>query len=199
MDALDKIANGARHRVLCFELNANSHGQIRAVANAMSINTLARDNRMPIVTSANGLQPDGQNDNGWDQGLLFLNPSQTWLQPPGYVTQMMARNDLPKLVKCEVSAGSHLDVTATLSEDGKAMVLQVVNTGAAESAVISFDGFKPTKSAVHVTELVGPSNAANTADRPHAVVPRQSDWTYDSKPDAGRAFPAQSFTILRFE
>ena len=32
----------------------------------------------PVTTSANCLQPDGQNDNGWDQGLLFLNPSQVW-------------------------------------------------------------------------------------------------------------------------
>ena len=42
--------------------------------------------------SANCLQPDGQNDNDWDQGLLFLNPSQVWLQPPGYVTAIVARN-----------------------------------------------------------------------------------------------------------
>ena len=44
--------------------------------------------------------PTSQNDNGWNQGLLFLNPSQVWLQPPGYVTQMLARNYLPQ--RCEV-------------------------------------------------------------------------------------------------
>ena len=49
-----------------------------------------RDGRVPICTSANGLQPDGQNDNGWDQGLLFLNTSQVWLQPPGYAAQMFS-------------------------------------------------------------------------------------------------------------
>ena len=52
---------------------------------------IERDGRLPIATSANCLQPDRQNDNGWNQGLLFLNPSQVWLQPPGYVTQMLSR------------------------------------------------------------------------------------------------------------
>ena len=32
-----------------------------------------------------------QNDNGWNQGLLFLSPSQVWAQPPYYVTQMDSR------------------------------------------------------------------------------------------------------------
>ena len=102
-DALAKIADGARHKVVVFEFNAGNHAQKRALANALAINAIERDGRLPIVTSANGLQPDGQNDNGWDQGLLFLNPSQVWLQPPGYVTQMLSRNYLPQLVKCQVT------------------------------------------------------------------------------------------------
>jgi hypothetical protein len=67
---LDKLANGARHRVVVFELNANNHSQRRALANALAINAIERDGRLPITTSANCLQPDGQNDNGWDQGFL---------------------------------------------------------------------------------------------------------------------------------
>ena len=91
---------------------------------------IERDGRLPIVTSANGLQPDKQNDNGWDQGLLFLNPSKVWLQPPGYVTQMLSRNYLPQRVKCEVTGTKdELDVTAKRSEDGTTLVLQVVNVG----------------------------------------------------------------------
>ncbi len=83
-----------------------------------------RDGRIPIATSANGLQPDGQNDNGWNQGLLFLNPSQVWLQPPGYVTQMLSHNYLPQAVKCDVTGvEGGLDAVATRSEDGKTLVL----------------------------------------------------------------------------
>ena len=96
IDALAKVADGAKHKVVVFEYNAQNHAVRRALGNALATNTIERDGRLPIVTSANCLQPDGQNDNGWDQGLLFLNPSQVWLQPPGYVTQMLARNHLPQ-------------------------------------------------------------------------------------------------------
>ena len=130
IDALDQIAGGARHRVVVFELNANNHSQRRALANALAVNALARDGRLPIVTSANCLQADGQNDNGWNQGLLFYNPSQVWLQPPGYVTQMFSRDYMPRVVTAEVRGGqSRLDVTSTRSDDGKTLVLRVVNPG----------------------------------------------------------------------
>ncbi len=74
-DALQKISNGARFKVLTFEFNSNSHSQKRALANALAIQGIERDGQIPIATAANALQPDGQNDNGWNQGLLFLNPS----------------------------------------------------------------------------------------------------------------------------
>jgi len=201
VNAIDTIANGAQHKVVVFELNANTHGQIRALANAISINTIRRDNRIPVVISANALQPDGQNDNGWDQGLLFLNPSRVWLQPPGYVIQMQAQNNLQQLLQCDVGNESHLDVTAMRSEDGKTLVLQVVNSSAAQSAAISFSGFTPSKSYAHVTCLIATSNtAANTAESPDALSPRESDLDYglnDRK--IVYRFPAQSFTIIRFE
>jgi hypothetical protein len=98
IDALEKVARGAKHKVVVFEYNANNHAVRRALGNALATSAIARDGRIPIVTSANCLQPDHQNDNGWDQGLLFLNPSQIWLQPPGYITQMLSRNYLPQLV-----------------------------------------------------------------------------------------------------
>ena len=127
-DALDKIGEGARHKVAVFELNAGNHAQKRALANALALNAIQHDGRLAVVTSANGLQPDGQNDNGWDQGLLFLNPSQVWLQPPGYVTQMLSINYLPKVADCRVTGvRGGLDAAAARSDDGKTLVLQVVN------------------------------------------------------------------------
>jgi hypothetical protein len=200
IDAIDHLADGAKHRVVVFELNANSHGLTRALANAMSINTIRRDNRIPVVISANGLQPDGQNDNGWDQGLLFLNPSQVWLQSPGYVTQMQARNSEPNMIGAEVKASetAHLDVTATQSEDRKIIILQVVNLGDAESTSINLGGFDSTGATAHLTELAGPLNAANTAQKPGAIVPKE----LSAEITAGKlthVFPPHSFTILRFE
>src|SRR6266478_2958845 len=143
--ALGQIANGANYNVVVFELNANNHSQRRALANALAINAIERDGRLPITTSANCLQPDSQNDNGWNQGLLFLNQSNVWLQPPGYVTRMMARNYLPRIIEAKVEGGDgKLSVTASKSEDGKELVLQVVNLDSqARASEIRVDGFTP--------------------------------------------------------
>jgi len=201
-DALDKLAEGARHRVVVFEFNSGNHAQKRALANAQAINAIERDGRMPIVCVANCLQPDKQNDNGWDQGLLFLNPSQVWLQPPGYLTQMYSKNYQPQLVQCDVSAnGTSLDVVATRSEDGKTLVLQVVNPGdAAVSTRIAISGFRIRKPEAGVTCLSGAMEASNTAERPDAIMPTKKQWPH--KLEAGPAnyeFPAHSATTLRLE
>ena len=196
------MADGARHKVVVFEFNAGNHAQKRALANAQAILAIERDGRIPIATSANGLQPDGQNDNGWNQGLLFLNPSQVWLQPPGYVTQMLSRNYLPQLVQCEVTgAQGQLDASATRSDDGKTIVLQVVNPGdLAMTAQIHIAGFVPVVPTVQVTELSGQPDAVNTAGQPEALVPKQSEWQHEIKEGVtGRAFPPHSFTVMRFE
>jgi hypothetical protein len=198
IDALGKIANGAKHKVVVFEYNAGNHAMRRALGNALATNMIERDGRLPIVTSANGLQPDGQNDNGWNQGLLFLNPAQVWLQPPGYVTQMFSRNGLPMVVKCTVQG--KLDATAKRSEDSAALVLQVVNGGdEAITASIDIAGFTPGKAAAQVTQLAGPLDAVNTAATPNAIVPRQCEWEHGLKDGrTSYTFPARSFTIIRW-
>jgi alpha-L-arabinofuranosidase len=196
--ALDKLADGARHKVVVFELNAGNHALKRALANALATHAIERDGRIPIVCSANGLQPDGQNDNGWDQGLLFLNPAHVWLQPPGYVTRMFARHYLPQRVACQVTGAEHpLDALARRSADGRTLVLQVVNpAGETVTAQVHLAGFVPTKPVAQVTELSGPLDAVNTADQPEAIVPQQRDWPHTN----GRyAFPPHSFTVLRFD
>ncbi len=198
IDAMDKIADGAKHKVLVFELNANNHSQRRALANALAVNAIQRDGRLPITASANCLQPDGQNDNGWDQGLLFLNPSQVWLQPPGYVTQMISRNYQPLVVKCE-SPVQNLDVSATRSEDGKTLVLQVVNLRAKAATVpLKISGFVPTKPVVQVLTLEGALDANNTANAPDAIKPASKQWKHGLKDgETTVTFPAYSFTVIR--
>ena len=89
IEQLGKIAPGAKYKVVIFEYNSGNHAMKRALSNALATNEVERiGNLLPIACSANCLQPDKQNDNGWDQGLLFLNPEKVWLQPPGYVTRM---------------------------------------------------------------------------------------------------------------
>ena len=201
-DALDEIANGAPHKVVVFEFNAGNHTQRRALANALAIQAIERDGRIPIATSANCLQPDGQNDNGWDQGLLFLNPSQVWLQPPGYVTRMFSRNYLRQLVECETSgSNATLSAVATRSRDGRLLVLQVVNSrDKPVEARIRLAGFVPGKPVAEVTELSGPLDATNGAANPEAFIPKRSQWRYDLHDgDTTRVFLPRSVTVIRFE
>jgi len=200
-DALEKIADGARFRLAVFELNADNHDQRRALANALAIQTFEHDGRVPVVTSANCLQPDGQNDNGWDQGLLFLNPSQVWLQPPGYVTRMISRHYQPFLVKSGAqSPGDILNVSAQRSEDGKTLVLQVVNLADKPTlAVIHMAGFTPANPAAAVEELAAPLDAANTAQAPERVIPVEKEWRHDiANGDANFTFQPHSFTLIQF-
>jgi hypothetical protein len=192
IDALAKLAEGAKHRVVIFEFNANNHSLRRALANAAAINLVERDGRIPIATSANCLQPDKQNDNGWNQGLLFLDPSRVWLQPPGYVTQMYSRNYLPNLLQGEVTgAKDTLDVSAKGSDDGRTLVLQVVNpTGKAIPTPIHLAGFVPKESVAQVTELSGALDARNSAADPSSIVPQLRPWKHALKNgDASYTFP----------
>jgi hypothetical protein len=202
IDALDKIADGAKHRVVIFEFNAGNHAQRRALANAAAINAVERDGRLPIATSANCLQPDGQNDNDWNQGLLFLNNSRVWLQPPGYVTQMISRNYEPLLVKSEVQEPQHaLDVAAKRSQDGKTLVLQVVNFSAqpAETA-LNISGFVPRHPVAKVETLAGPLDAQNTADNPEQIKPALTEWPHNLRDERTTiTFPADSFTVISLQ
>jgi alpha-L-arabinofuranosidase len=202
IDALEKLAEGAKHRVVIFEFNAGNHSLRRALANAAAINLVERDGRIPIATSANCLQPDKQNDNGWNQGLLFLDPSQVWLQPAGYVTQMYSRNYLPNLLQCGVTgAKDTLDVSAKRSDDGRTLVLQVVNpTGKAIPTPIHLAGFVPKESVAQITELSGALDARNTAAHPRAIVPQSRPWKHALKNgDTSYTFPPYSVTVLRWE
>jgi alpha-L-arabinofuranosidase len=196
--AIDDLAAGAKHKTVVFELNANIHSHRRGLANAHAINRIERLGTVPVVCSANCLQPDGPNDNGWDQGLLFLNPSKVWLQSPGYVTQMLARNRQPLVVKTDLQGTEELDATAKRSEDGKTLVLQVVNRSEKTvPARIDLDGMKLTKPSAKLEELAGPPDAVNTAAHPQTIKPRTAEWHHAGS--MAYEFPPYSFTVLRFE
>ncbi len=204
IEQLGKIAPGAKYKVVIFEFNSGNHAQKRALSNAIAINEVERvGDLLPIACAANCLQPDGQNDNGWDQGLLFLNPSKVWLQPPGHLTGMVRRAYQPLLVKCEVSGDADkLSANAKRSDDGKTLVLQVVNWDAAQprKVRILLKGFSPAGPEAAVEELLGPPDAVNTAARPDRIKPHPGQWRHGMTDGAATySFPQNSFTVIRFE
>ncbi|MFO0943934.1 MAG: alpha-L-arabinofuranosidase C-terminal domain-containing protein [Pirellulales bacterium] len=203
IDALEKLSEGARFKVLTFEFNSNSHDMKRGLANALAINAIMRDGRLPIATSANCLQPDGQNDNGWNQGLLFLNPSQVWLQPPGYVTQMFSRYYQPTVVSCKLEEPeTQLDATATLSQDGKTVSVSIVNlSDQPSSCSIKLSGIQLQSPIAEVLELSGNSNAVNTATEPDRVIPHRRTWQHNlpAKSSSQISLEPHSVTMIRLQ
>ena len=197
-NALKKLCPKANFKVPVFELNAARHDVGRMLANAWIIGLMEQQGDIvPVVASANCLQPDGLNDNAWDQGLLFLNPTKVWAQPPFYVTQMLTANALPTVVKADVySADDGLKVTAKRSANGRTMVLQVVNiTDKAITAKVDIDSYVPKRPAA-VSCVSGQLSDVNTADNPERVKPTLDTWNYR---DGRYTFPAYSFTVIRLE
>lgn len=196
--ALRRLSPGADFRLCVLEENANHHGVRRAIAHGETINGLMRmGDRVRIVCAANALQPDGQNDNGWDQGFLFLNPATVWGQPPSYVTRMVTRNLLPRSVEAEVqSPGDALDVTALSGED--AVVLQVANVSDDRlRARIEIEGAPRIGPRVRVTQLTGELDEVNTVEDPERIVPWERSTAAGSHFDF--TFAPRSFTILRLD
>jgi hypothetical protein len=67
IEALRRIGPQARYKVAVFELNAGNHALGRALSNAHALKELERlGDSVPVVCSANCLQPEGQNENGGD-------------------------------------------------------------------------------------------------------------------------------------
>jgi hypothetical protein len=199
---LSRIAPDANFKVAIFEFNAGNHAMKRALANACALNQIEQiGDQIPICCSANCLQPDGQNDNGWDQGLLFLNPSQVWPQPPYFVTRMFAHNYLPSSIQVELQhIGPGLDIAAKRSQDARQVVLQVVNTGPSPiTAGLTVSGFVPRQSNAKVTVLAADPAAVNTAAQPGLVASKESDWPHNLKQGQSQfSFAPHSVTILRF-
>ncbi len=203
IDQVARMVPGARTKVVFFEYNSGNHAQRRALSNALASNEAERiGDLMPIACVANCLQPDGQNDNDWDQGMLFLNPSSTWLQPPGYVIQMARRHYQPLLVGSDLSGPvDKLSINAKRSDDGKTLVLQVINWDDRPRPVqVEVAGFAPTKPEGEVEQLAGAPNEANTATEPNRIRPTRSSWRHDlAKGPSSFTFAPRSFTLIRLD
>lgn len=214
IDWLGKISPGADYKICIFEENANNHSVRRALAHAITIGGLQRlSDKIPIVCCANCLQCDGQNDNGWDQGLLFLNPAKVWLQPPGYVTQMASNVWRRQLLNVEVSRQSQnahvngadvaaLDVTALADPAGQpggksGLTLQVTNLADRPiRAKIQIDHAARDFAEAHCTDLSGNLLDVNTAKDPDRVAPKSREAAIEHNAMT-YTFAPRSFTVIQ--
>jgi hypothetical protein len=113
-------------KTVIFEENGGTHGMARALGHATNVNATRRLGDFILVDcAANCLQPDGQNDNGWDQGQIFLDPSRAWLMPPAVANQLLSGGHQP--LRIQASSPDGLDMLASKSRDGKVISLTIVN------------------------------------------------------------------------
>lgn len=196
--SMDKLVPGNAVRVAALEENGSTANMRRALVHARNLNAFYRlGEYVPAVALANALEASDQVLT-WDQGVTVFTSSKIAHQPSYYVDQAVARFWAPNAVETTVSG--RLDAQARTTEDGRAIVLQVINDTSQpiESALriggIELGPAKPTA----VWELSGPEEATNTPENPDRVVPKISTWEKWTGV-ARYTFPMHSVTMLRFE
>lgn len=176
-NALKKMVPDADTGLCVLELNAMTHDFERALCNAMAISNAERvSDIIKIMCSANALQVDKQNDNGWDQGLIFMDNTGAWYQSPAYVDRMFYDCHLSNLAAFTASEqvnNTTFDITAMVSDDGKTVSVKIVNrTGATKGIGIDVTGFgKATMTYVTMKDKL---NAQNTTEDKFNIKPEDA-------------------------
>ncbi len=189
---------GSNLKACILEENGGRHDLQRALGHARILNVVMRHGDfVRIDCPANCLQPYHENDNGWDQGQVFFTPDEVWGMPPYYAQQMASLNREPLCVDCTTtSVDNDLDVTATRSEDGKTLVLQVVNSGdTAQTGSVNAQHFASRKH-VETWTLCGALTDVNTPENPRKVTWHKAQVEMLA-PTLHYTFLPHSYTILR--
>jgi hypothetical protein len=200
MDSLFHIWDPAtKMKCVIFEENGVLHNMQRALGHATILNAVRRHGNFVMTScAANALQPWRQNDNSWDQGQIFFTPGKVWGMPPFYVQKMASANYLPERIYSTVE-GTKLDVSATRSETGKALVIHVVNTSSAPvHSRIVLEHFTGTGKEVKAWTLSAPPEEENTLQEPEKISPKETLIDTKSVLENGFVFPPFSYVILRF-
>lgn len=168
-------------RCAILEENGRTHGVSRMLSHVIVQNAVRRMGDFVLATCpANALEPYLQNDNGWNQGQIFFTPDKVWGMPPYHAQKLSSEHHQPLLVESHVSGSNSdmIDVTATRSEDGKTMVLHIVNLSASPQDIhIDFTSFGKIRKA-EKWAISGDENDANSPDDPERISARRQEVDY---------------------
>ena len=163
-------------RCAILEENGRTHGVSRMLSHVIVQNAVRRMGDFVLATCpANALEPYLQNDNGWNQGQIFFTPDKVWGMPPYHAQKLSSEHHQPLLVESHVSGNNSdmIDVTATRSEDGKTMVLHIVNLSASSQDMrVDFTSFGKIRKAEKWT-ISGDLDDANAPDDPLHISARK--------------------------
>ena len=155
----------------------------------------------------------------WDQGISFFLPNMTWLQPPGYVHQMIDRTWQPNALaftspgSTSFSPGSssgnaagkvsdpglERTFSAQKSDDGKIVVFRYVNSAVTSvNVTVTFaqsDIAGTVTGTADVWTLASDDpDAANTPGAPTAISPRKTSIPFKS--GAAITVEPSSYTVV---
>lgn len=196
--SIDKLVPGSDLQMSPLEENGPIHNMRRALVHARNLNAFfGMGDWVKAVAVANTLEAWDQ-PLVWDQGRTVFTSSKTIPQPPYFVDQAIARNWAPNVVQTTVDGV--LDAQARTTEDGNALVLNVVNDkNDPIEASLNIAGFALGSAAI-VVELTGSEDAVNTPSEPEKVRPKTRNWNPVFQSGVTRyTFPARSVTLIRFE
>jgi alpha-L-arabinofuranosidase len=176
------------------EENGRIHDMQRALLHARNLNAFFRLGNLPAITVANALQA-WQQDLVFDQGETVFTGSRAIPQPSYYVDRTIAQNWAPSVVRTDVEGA--LDAQARVTEDGRALVLHVVNDrNDPIRASLSIAGFTLSAKPAAVTELAAENQAINTPENPSRVSPQTRQWDHAV---LEYLFPPHSVTLIRVD
>ena len=186
-NALKTMCPEADTAICVLELNANAHDFERALCNAYAMNRAERmSDIIKIMCSANALQVDKCNDNGWDQGLIFMDNDSVWYQAPAYMDIMLSDVHLENTVAYSSNDNinnAYFDVTVTASDDARTVCVKILNrTGSDKGVTIALDGIKNADMEL-VTFTADSIYDKNTSDEPENIKPADPVVTADALSD----------------
>jgi len=196
--SIDRLVPGNTLRVAALEENGATANMRRALVHARNLNAFFRLGQyVPAAGLADALEAAGQVLT-WDQGVTVFTPSEVFHQPSYFVDQAVAQYWAANAV--ETTVHGPLDAQARTTDDGREIVLQVINdTSQPIETALRIEGIElgPAKPTT-VVELTGPEEAVNSPEHPDRVRPTTRVWE-NWTGVARYTFPKHSVTLLRFE
>ncbi|MFO1522751.1 MAG: alpha-L-arabinofuranosidase C-terminal domain-containing protein [Kiritimatiellia bacterium] len=193
--------------VLIGEFNAGRYNYCRGLGHAVELaqahraGDVVRGAAIPNVSQPAGVFQSDWKAVLWTQGNFDYTPDRVWFQSSYHVQKMVADAWAPDVLEVAADAPrGTLDVFAAKSEDGRRLVLRVVNmTRAPRRVKLEVAGFTPARPVARTTTLAhGDLLDANTAAIPDLIRPVAGEWRHGGLA-APCEFPPLSFTVLELE
>jgi len=194
-DMIARLNPKSTMKAAIFEENGDNHDMRRALGHA-SILIACREQGDFLLTScpANALQPYNHNDNGWDQGQVFLTPDKAWLQPCAWAQAMASETHRDILVEGKADVKG-VELSATRDREGASVVLHLVNgTDKAQNLTVDFgaDAALVLKRAVCLN-AASPTDH-NPPDDPERVCPKDVTEAFRK----AAQLPPKSYVTLEY-